>query len=62
MNDNNVTISMHEYKRLISAECFANQFMNLLTIKAMKGESIFHSEVESICLMIGISAEEESDA
>lgn len=62
MNENNVTISVHEYKNLISAQCFANQFMNLLTIKAMKGESIFHSEIESICLMIGISAEEESNA
>lgn len=62
MNENTVTIPTEEYKSLIAARCFSNQFMNLLELKAKEDGSIYSSEVKTLCLLFGIAAEEELDA
>lgn len=51
---NEVTISVEEYKQLIAAKCFADQFVNLLKARANGTGSIYSSEVETLCLQMGI--------
>ena len=59
MNENTVTISVEEYRNLIAAKFCADQFMNLLKVRASGTGGIFSSELETLCLMMGVAVKEE---
>ena len=61
MNENTVTITQGEYKNLVSAKIIADQLVNYISRKSASNESIYSSELQTICCVLGISTNVEGE-